>query len=218
VRLLGSAALVLAICLTVCAGAAAQQNPSRIGPFVIDVRGTFPDFPSNAPLAQSRGINLADLPGVGLGADLGAHLYLLKWRAVTFGVGGELMIARSRSTPLPAAPGQAPFGRAVTERFTTISPQISFNFGTGAGWSYLSAGIGQSTWSIVPDGTQPKAADEERLKTLNYGGGARWFAKKHVAFTFDVRFYAINPGTPQFGFSGSPRTTLLVMGAGVSLR
>ena len=33
-----------------------------------------------------------------------------------------------------------------------------------------------------------------RLKTINYGGGARWFAKAHVAFSFDVRFYAINPG------------------------
>ena len=39
------------------------------------------------------------------------------------------------------------------------------------------------------------AADEEPLKTINYGGGARWFTKTHLAFSFDVRFYAINPGT-----------------------
>ena len=36
--------------------------------------------------------------------------------------------------------------------------------------------------------------DDEPLNTINYGGGARWFIKPHVAFSFDVRFYAINPG------------------------
>ena len=71
---------------------------------------------------------------------------------------------------------------------------------------------------IVPDGSPPLPVDEERLKTINYGGGARWFAKRHLAFTFDVRFYAINPGTPAFGFPSSPRTTLLVIGAGASVR
>ena len=43
--------------------------------------------------------------------------------------------------------------------------------------------------------------------------------KRHLAFSFDVRFNAINPGTPFFaGALGSPRTTLLVIGAGVSVR
>ena len=28
---------------------------------------------------------------------------------------------------------------------------------------------------------------------LNYGGGARWFNSPHLAFTFDIRFYAISP-------------------------
>lgn len=208
-----AATVALVTCLTVCTYASAQTTPPRIGPFVVDLRGTFPSFPGDGQLAQSRGLNMVDLPGTGLGVDVGAHLYLFKWHAVTFGVGGELMIGRARATPL--APGT---GRAVTERFTTLSPQLSLNFGKGTGWSYLSGGIGQSTWSIVPDGATARLADEERLKTLNYGGGARWFAKRHLAFTFDVRFYAINPGTPQFGFPGSPRTTLLVIGAGVSVR
>jgi hypothetical protein len=56
------------------------------------------------------------------------------------------------------------------------------------------------------------------LKTINYGGGARWFAKKHLAFSFDVRFHAINPGTASGGFPPSPRTTFLVIGAGVSVK
>jgi hypothetical protein len=227
---LGRAALAIALVtaagLTLVEPAAAQPAAPRIGPFVFDVRGTFPKFPDAAQLAQSRGIRIDDLPGAGLGIDLGAHLYLFKWGAITFGVGGELMTGRSRSTP-PAPPSggssgqgtrQVPLGQAVTERFTSLAPQISLNFGTGNGWSYLSAGLGQSTWSIVPDGTAPRFADQEYLQTINYGGGARWFVRKHLAFTFDVRFYAINPGTPELGFPGSPRTTLLVLGAGASVR
>jgi hypothetical protein len=201
------------MCAAMAVRGAAQQTPPRIGPFVVDLRGTFPAFPSDAQLAQSRGLTTADLPGTGLGIDVGAHLYLFKWRGITFGVGGELMTGRAHSTA--AASGLA---RAVTERFTTISPQISFNFGKGTGWSYLSGGIGPANWSIVPDGATERLADQEQLKTLNYGGGARWFARRHLAFTFDVRFYAISPGTPQFGFPGSPHTTLLVIGAGISLR
>jgi hypothetical protein len=205
-------AIVGMLVLAVCTRASAQPPASRIGPFVVDVRGAFPNFPTTIQVANSRGVANTDLPGLGLGIDVAAHLYLVRWRAITFGIGGELLASRAHSTP------SLPGGQAITERFTSAAPQISFNFGSARGWSYLSGGIGPSTWSIVPEGSSPTPADQERLKTINYGGGARWFAKKHLAFTFDVRFYAINPGTPQFGFPGSPRTTLLVMGAGVSLR
>jgi len=194
----------------------AQPASPRIGPFVVDVRGTFPHFPDDPLLAQSRGVAATDLPGIGIGIAVGAHVYLLKWRAMTFGIGGELMTGRAHSSPAVAA-GQT-VKQGVMERFTSIAPQLSFNFGSSTGWSYLSAGIGGSKWSIVPDGFLPTFADEERLKTINYGGGARWFARKHLAFTFDVRFYAINPGAPQFSLPGSPRTRLLVVGAGVSVR
>jgi hypothetical protein len=122
------------------------------------------------------------------------------------------MTARAHANSL-AVPGLA-----VTERYTSLAPQISFNFGSSKGWSYVSGGIGGSRWSIVPNTAAPTPVDDERLKTLNYGGGARWFSKKHVAFAFDVRFYAINPGTPYLSFPGSPRTTLLVIGAGIAVR
>ena len=102
---------------------------------------------------------------------------------------------------------------------TTITPQLSFNFGTGNGWSYISGGLGRSTWAVTPQGQEGFAADSEQLKTISYGGGARWFMKTHLAFSFDARFYAINPGTPFVaGALGSPRTTLIVIGAGVSVR
>jgi hypothetical protein len=134
---------------------------------------------------------------------------------VTFGVGGEFATGRARQTPTATETTLRP----ATERFTTLAPQLSFNFGTGTGWSYISGGLGRSTWAVVPQGQEGFPADSEKLKTINYGGGARWFMKTHLAFSFDVRFYAINPGTPYFaGALGSPRTTLLVIGAGVSIK
>jgi hypothetical protein len=196
--------------------ALAQEPPPRIPFVVVDLHANVPRFPSDANLAASRDLQIGELPGTGFGGgDIGLHLYPLRWRAITFGVGGQVTRARAQQTPA-TVPGQ-PL-RPVAERFTTISPQLSFNFGSGSGWSYLSGGIGVANWSIVPDGATPLAADEERLRTTNYGGGARWFIKPHLAFSFDVRFYAINPGTPAFGFPGSPRTTLLIIGAGVSLK
>src|SRR5262249_14997174 len=156
-----AAFFTLALCLILCGAASAQQASPRIGPFVVDVRGSFPDFPSDGQLAQSRGVNVTDLPGVGIGVDLGVHLYPFKWKAVTFGFGGELLLSRAHAAPAIGS------GRAVTERFRTIAPQVSFNFGKGTGWSYLSGGIGQSNWSIVPNGAAERLADQENLKTLN---------------------------------------------------
>ena len=203
--------------VTVSSPVFAQEPPPRLPFVVVDLHANVPKFPGDASLADSRGLtSAAELPGAGLGGgDIGLHVYPLRWRAVTFGVGGQLTRARAQQTPANVS-GQ--ILRPVAEHFTTISPQISFNFGSGTGWSYLSGGMGVAKWSIVPDGVTPLAADEEQLKTINYGGGARWFIKPHVAFSLDVRFYAVNPGTPAFGFPGSPRTTFLIIGAGVSLK
>jgi len=195
--------------------ALAQEPPPRLPYFVADVHGTVPRFPSDPGLAASRNLTLSELPGAGLGVQIAAHVYPLKWRVITFGIGGEVAGSRSRYTP----PENNTTGlRSTEEKFLTAAPQLSFNFGNGHGWSYLSGGIGLSQWSLIPDGREPYPGDTERLKTINYGGGARWFAKSHLAFSFDVRFYAINPGTPYLGYPGSPRTTLVVIGAGISLK
>jgi hypothetical protein len=156
-----------------------------------------------------------ELPGLGLGGTVAGHVYPFKLGAVTIGVGGRISTSRAHRTPdLQTQPTLRP----VTERFTYLAPQLSLNFGSGAGWSYLSGGISTSKWSLVPDGSGPQPPDEERLKTLDYGGGARWFARPHLAFSFDVRFYAINPSSATLALPGGPRTTLLVFGAGISLK
>jgi hypothetical protein len=205
---------VLVLGLLVCASRLnAQEPPPKIPFYVLDLHANVPNFPSDPQLAASRNLNQAALPGAGLGGDIGFHLYPLRWKQVTFGIGGQATLGRSHSSAnaslaLPA----------VTERFTTIQPQLSFNFGTGKGWSYISGGIATSTWSVVPDGVDPLPPDQQRLKTINYGVGARWFIKPRVAFSFDVRFYAIDPTLPSATLPNGPRTTLLIAGAGISVK
>ena len=190
----------------------AQESPP-IPRYVIDLHGTVTTFPADPSLALSRGLSQSELPGVGFGGDVAVHVYPLKYRALTFGIGARATTSRAHRTQAPAS-GLRP----VTERFTYLGPQLSFNFGTGAGWSYISGGIAAATWSVVPDGSIPQPPDEERLTTIDYGAGARWFAKPHLAFSFDVRFYAINPSSPTLALPGGPRTTLFVFGAGISVK
>ena len=193
----------------------AQDPPPRIGPWVVDVHASIPSFPNDSQeLADSRSVNLGSLPGRGWGAQLGAHFYFLHWKALTVGVGGELMVARATSTPAEGATGLVP----MVERVVTASPQLSFNFGTGHGWSYLSGGIGRSVWALHETGLEPSAADVEPLGTVNYGGGARWFIKNHLAFSLDARFYQIQPGTPIPPQPGSPQQHLFIISAGISLK
>jgi hypothetical protein len=210
------AAFVCAFTVCLPLAALAQEPPPKIPPFVLDFHATVPRFPDEQALADSRaGItSIAELPGAGLGLQIGAQLYFFRWRALTVGIGGEYATGHASQTPPEGSTDLV----ATTERFQSLGSQLSFNFGNGFGWSYISGGIGTSTWALGPTGAPETPQDSERLKTVNYGGGARWFAKPHLAFSLDVRFYAINPGSPYQGLAGTPRTTLLVIGAGVSVK
>ncbi len=216
-RLLWARGFALLLWLLAPAVASAQDAPPRVGPFVVDLHGTFPRFPRESQeLADSRSLDLRELPGTGLGLHGGVHVYPLRWRAITFGIGVDLTLARARQAARQFSVGDV--SRAVTERFTHIAPELSFNFGTGDGWSYLSGGMGPSIWSLAIDAASPTTANTERLTTINYGGGARWFNTRHLAFSFDVRFYAVYPGTGELGRPGGPRTKFLFMGGGISIK
>jgi hypothetical protein len=215
IRLGRVSSLLLVFAAVAVAPARAQDAPPRIPLLVIDFHGTLPRFPSESQgLADSRDMSLAELPGAGLGLQAGLHLYPLRFRVISFGIGGEVVTSRAKQTP----PAEIVDLRPTEEHFRSIAPQLSFNFGNGHGWSYLSGGIGRSNWQLKVQGAQDSVADTESLKTINYGGGARWFIRPHLAFSFDVRFYAINPGTPDITSTGSPRTTLLIIGAGISVK
>ncbi len=144
----------------------------------------------------------------------------------TFGIGGELGdLARAPGGPVDftvVASGSNVSYPGVTSQLTSLAPQGSLNFGSGAGWSYLSVGVGKSIWSVVPDGAAPTPADQQWRTTINFGGGARWFPRHHLSVGFDIRQYAVSLGMAQVGAQAglppSPKTTLTVIAAGVSLR
>ena len=193
---------------------AAAQDPGPIGPFVVDVRGSFVSVGQDAELAANRGLGPDQLAGSGLGLDIGGHVYPFRWRGITFGVGvSALFTSPSRS---PGQDDLDPNGPTVKTRFTALSPQLSFNFGDGDGWSYLSGGLGISRMSVfVEDGDEP---EQRRAGTLNYGGGARWFIKPSLAFSFDVRLFAISPLAQNDTEPGSPRMTRVAVSVGVSIK
>lgn len=204
---------VTILLLTAAMGAAAQ-DPRPIGPLVVDVRGSFVSLGQDPELAAGRGLRPGQIPASGLGLDVGGHVYLLRWRAVTFGLGASaLFTSPSRS---PGQDDPDPNGPTVRSRFTAISPQLSLNFGTGDGWSYLSGGLGSSRLSTFVDGgSEP---ERRRAGTFNYGGGARWFVKTHLAFSLDLRIFAINPLPAIETDPGSPRLTRVAFSAGVSIK
>jgi hypothetical protein len=210
-------AIVLILC-AIAPDARAQDPPPALPPIVIDLQGAFTRLPDDAELADSRGLETSELPGSALGGNVAAHLYLFRYRAVTFGIGGHLTYVGGHQTPEDSPEGGSALLQPVTERVVSGGAQLSFNFGTGDGWSYLSGGIGRTVWQIIPGERGALPADEERLKTLNYGGGARWFITRRLAFSFDVRFHAINPGTPTATLFGSPRTTLMVISVGGTIK
>jgi hypothetical protein len=210
------AVLVLLAALLWAAPAGAQDEDKRLPHFVFDLHGSTLGFKDSADVAGPLGLAVTDLPGRGVGFELGAHVYPLTWRWITFGVGGSVHMSRAHSGPTTDVSGN-PVGHDVNSRLTAYSPQVSFNFGTGRGWSYLSGGIATSSVKYSIDGV---AVDQTtpRRKTINYGGGARWFMKDHMAFSLDVRFYAINPINGTAERKQSPRMALMVLSAGVSFK
>jgi hypothetical protein len=218
-RLLG---LLLLLLVLFPSPTLAQDPPPRIGPFVVDLHASLPRFPNDVlQLAESRGFDTtAVLPGRGFGLQVGAHFYVLRVKVISFGLGAEFATVQASQKPVTSSTGSTGSTVPATEEhFSTFAPELSFNFGNGHGWSYLSGGLGTSTWALVATGQPKGPADEERLQTLNYGAGARWFAKSHLAFSLDLRVYVISPGTPFIaGKLGSPRMSLFVIGAGISVK
>ena len=181
--------------------------------FVTDIRGSLTLFGQNRQFASARGLNTSMTPRIGLGFEVGAHAYLYRWRVITIGAGGTVHKALGTKGATQAeSQSKAP---AIGAKFFAISPQLSLNFGTRDGWSYLSGGLGSSALGLYPAGT---AYNTRYTRTLNYGGGARWFTSDHIAFTLDLRFYALTP-LPRTNLQpSSPRLTLSVFSVGASFR
>ena len=212
-------AVLVAMAMALAIPRAAAQEPEKepIGRFAADVRIALPRFPDDASTATALGVTTEHLPSRGLGLAAGVNFYPARLGKVSLGIGGEwLVFSRGSETLDPETDGAAS-GPTVTTKFSVLSPQISLNFGSRNGWSYLSGGIGWAAFTTELK-ELPVADSGGLTRSINYGGGARWFAKEHLAFAFDLRFYKINaqdatPGRPAYG-----GRTMMVFSAGVSMK
>lgn len=205
--------------------AAQVPAPDPPGPYVVDVRGVTSGFPGDAaffPPAPSGTI----VPSRGFGIDLGGHVYLFRLGASRVGIGANLLRVSHKTSP-PAPTGSTGTKTSATTRtipdvdatLTTVAPQVSFNFGSADGWSYLSVGLGIAEVKAATSGTATRGArDSGRLSSVNFGGGARWFRNTHLAFAFDVRLHLVSAGERPIPLRSTPRTMLVSASGGISLR
>lgn len=203
----------------------AQNAPGPPGPYVVDVRGATVALPEGTPFLPPVP-STALVPSRGFGVDAGGHVYFATWKQARVGAGASILVAR----------GTAP------DVFTTLrvlAPQVSLNFGTANGWSYLSAGIGgahlesrrvtpsaassstttattttTTTATSTVDGTPVRL----NVRALNFGGGARWFVSSHMAVGFDIRMHKLAGGATKPSGTATPGAMLVAASAGLSFR
>jgi hypothetical protein len=188
-----------AVLLLVMAAAVpcAAQTKEGLPKFVVDVQGAFAGLPAHEGWVPVVPPN-TPLPGHGFGIGGGAHVYLFKFGLATIGAGASVLGARKAEDPLLDAKGVATTP-AVTTQVLSLHPQLSINFGHKQGWSYISFGYGvtkvtstSTAFGTAPAGTAPDMWNP----ALNFGGGARWFMKPHLAGSFDVRFTKLSSREP----------------------
>ncbi|MEX2271999.1 MAG: hypothetical protein WD690_11030 [Vicinamibacterales bacterium] len=181
--------------------------------FVVDARGVLAKFGQRPTIATAFNVPASDLPGPGLGGTVGAHVYPVRFGRVALGLGAELTMARRSRQPLDDA-GE-PTGPMLKAQVYSIAPQVSLNFGHRNGWSFVSGGIGSASFETwVETGENP----DRRVRSINYGGGARWFTSPHLAFTVDLRFHTIAAGLADGALLERPRQRLMMLSAGISVR
>ena len=148
---------------------AQSLTPGPPGPvFVVDVRGATSSIPTSVglyPTVPEGG----SVPARGFGYDVGGHVYLFNLGPARVGVGANLVGVRGTATD-------------ATVTMQIVAPQLSFNFGTSDGWSYLSLGAGAARVNGIVTASS---------SALNIGGGARWFITRHIGVGFDVRIHKI---------------------------
>lgn len=213
------AAFVLLFTLCAASPAAAQQK-EPIGLYVVDIRGAFARHKAEPSVATDLGVEPANLPTGSFGLLGAAHVYPFHLgKVVTLGFGGNVVFTRgSRALEFEEEDVEAPVtGPAVRRHFRSFSPEISLNFGHRNGWSYISGGMfGRST--LYTDKEDAPASGATWRATINYGGGARWFITNRAALSVDFRWYSVDEMAAAPGLVAQPRTTLLLLSGGISLR
>jgi hypothetical protein len=195
-RTKGRRRLILVVALMTAAAtdqvSAQSLNPGPPGPFVFDIRGAMSALPTSELFVPQSDI-VADVPSRGFGGTVGGHVYAIGIGPGRLGIGVDFMLVRGTTAD-------------VATTLSSVDPQLSFNFGTSDGWSYLSAGVGGARVKV-------DSVDlSESVRSFNWGGGARWFVGPHVGVGFDVRVRHLAAGDVV------PKATVIGAAVGLSLK
>jgi hypothetical protein len=185
-------ALVLTISFPVIPVAAQSINPGPPGPFVFDIRAATSGIPSSDALFPDLAVGEL-VPTRGFGGSIGGHVYAIQIGPTRLGIGADVMLVRGSTS-------------AVSSTFLSLDPQLSVNFGTSEGWSYLSAGVGPVRVNSDPAGVS------DTVRAINWGGGARWFLGPHLGVGFDVRVRHLAASEVL------PKGTVLSAAVGISMK
>lgn len=212
--------LLAAALVTGAASVTAAQQREVLPIAVVDVRGASVGLPAvfgwTPPVPDDTVV-----PSRSYGLDAGAHVYVLRRRVISLGVGGMFVVSRGVSKPAEPESGVQTLPEVRT-RLTTVGSQLSINFGHRHGWSYLSGGIGRarvsSSVSLPATVASPTEVEIGWVRSINYGGGARWFINDHVAFNLDLRWHRLPEVAATATRDAAGRASLLVAGGGISIK
>jgi hypothetical protein len=217
--------VLAAACILASASTSPAQPKEPIGRFVADVRAASVGLPTIEGWTPSVPEG-TEVPARSLGFEFGAHINLARFRVGALGVGATWLTGRGTASPPSLPPGTEPpdaIDPSVTTRITSLSPQLSLNFGHSLGWSYISAGFGRTR--IDADATAAAGStqrfapvDSGWVSTVNFGGGARWFVNDRVGVGFDLRWRRVSSVAATATQAGAPRISLLTIGAGIAIK
>jgi hypothetical protein len=208
----------------IAATPAFAQTADRLPWFAVDLHAATVGIP------QAEGwvpVVSADtkLPGRNWGTAMGVTVYPVKLGILTIGVGGSIISGKGTGdasyTTGSGSTAKTVMTQVVHTGMTSLAPQLSMNFGHKLGWSYLSLGIGRSKVTSRSDALGPKAGvvvPEAWNSALNFGGGAKWFMKKHLGAGFDARFVKLASRSPTAVLPSAKRTQLWNISAGISIQ
>lgn len=212
---------VLAASLWSVASTSFAQPAAPIGRFVLDLRAASAALPTAegwTPVLPATTL----APRRTLGLEVAGHVYVWHFRGAALGVGASWLRASGATSPPESTTGTPTTLPSVTTTLTSVSPQVSLNFGHALGWSYLSAGLGRTSVASRRDEAastiQFAPRESGSVKTINYGGGARWFITDRIGVGFDVRWYKLSLVAASATHPGAPRASLLTAGAGLVLK
>jgi hypothetical protein len=205
------AAAFVVVATLVAATSAAGQTRTPPGPWVLDVRALTSAVPTDATFYPTT-LTSTLVPSRGFGGDFGGHFYVLTLGPARVGLGASVALVRATVTSPSNDLDTTATAQHITLTMPVLAPQVSFNFGSRDGWSYLSAGLGLVSVNTDTSGASPGTQDSGARRALNFGGGARWFFKPRMAFSIDVRAHRMAGGDL------TPGITVVAVGAGLSIR